>query len=340
MYNFNPMVHLAVMSASLKSLGLRGELQFDSFRFEVAGNGQYFELVPEFLSPSPQRLKYHDTITPEVTQFAGWRIAPRQDWSGAGDKIKFKQHCESRGLRTPRSHALAGGSGNAVVLVKEKSKPAAQRGEIVGPLALSQAARSVTRNDVYAEEYIDGKSVQSWYFEGKLACVEIRAKPVVTGDGKRTLRELVQVLNFGLGMLPLDWKMVEALGLLQDLSLDSRVPLDVKVPVDVRYNSSLHRLAGGDENVLSQIIGSPVHDQLAKAGPILWTAIPDALRKHALFSVRSVIDSSSNVWFTDMDPDRYVHPSVYATMLAGLFQLPEQAPAHGGPPIPPTPIAQ
>jgi hypothetical protein len=337
MYNFNPLVHLAAISESIKSLGLRGELQFDTFRFEVAGSGQYFELVPEFLAPSPDRLKYLDTITPEVSEFAGWRVAPRKNW-GASDKLKFKEFCDAQRLRTPKLHAL-GASGDTLVLAKEKSKPAATRGAIVGPLTLSQLARNDTGKDLFAEEYIEGKSVQAWYFGGKLACVEIREKPTVTGDGKRTLRELVQALDFSLGFLPLDWNTVAALGALKDLSLDSRVPAGVVVPADIRYNSSLHRIANGDENVLPQIVGSPVHDQLVRAGPVLNQFIPEALRPHAVFSTRSVIDASSNVWFTDMDPDRYMHPAIYTAMLTGLFNLPEQV-SHSVPPLPQAPMAQ
>jgi hypothetical protein len=338
MYNFNPLVHLAVMSDTLKKLGLRGELQFESFRFEVAGAGQYIELVPEFLSRSPEQFAYHESITPEVVIFAGWRIGPRRHWDGAGDKLRFKDYCTAHQLRTPRVYD-GGSSGNSLVLLKEKIKPPARRGIIEGPFPLSQVARRSPSSDVFAEEYVDGKSVQAWYFDGKLACVEIRDKPTVTGDGKRTLRELVQARYYGVGLLPLDWPVVESLGVLHDLSLDSRVPAGTVVTVDVRYNSHLHRVVGGDENVLPQIAGSPVHEQLVKAGPSLWQAIPEHLRTYSLFSVRAVIDAHGHLWFTDMDPDRYVHPGAYATMLTGLFGLPEQPPSQSIPIMAQTPPA-
>lgn len=338
MYNFNALVHLSAMAESVKKLGLSGELQFDSFRFEVAGSGRYFELVPEFLSRSLEQLSYHDSMTPEVEMFAGWRLGARKSWEGASDKLRFKEFCNANHLRTPRAHEI-GSAGDALVLLKEKNKPSARRGRIEGPLTVSQTARRNVGGEMFAEEYIDGKSVQAWYFDGRLTCVEIRDKPIVTGDGKRTLRQLVDALNYALGLLPLDWHVVEALALLNDLSLDSRVPAGAKVPVDVRYNSPFHRLMGNNEDVLPQIVGSPVHEQLLKAGPILWQFIPEPVRMHTVFSVRALIDSRSEVWFTDLDPDRYVHPSAYTAILTSLFGLPEQLPEQTGamnPVVPPT----
>jgi hypothetical protein len=326
MSKLNVLVHLSAMSESLKKLGLRADLQFDTFRLEVSSGGQYFELLPEFLSGDDQEMKYHWAVSKDITMFGGWRAAPRKQWTIASDKLAFKQFCTRNQLRTPK---LFGDSeeSDGLVLLKEKVKQKPlQLGKIEGPMPLRELARGELRSrpDRYAEEFIAGDSIEAWYWDGTLYCVERREQPYVIGDGSSTLRSLAERSNVWNGVLfSMDWPVVEAFGRLQGLSLDAVVPPGTKVTVDFRFNSTFRGLPQGKENVLAQLIGDVVHDQLVRAGEVFWRGIPEQVRAQTAFSVRATVDTQHNVWFTDMDPDRYLHPDIYPVMMASLFGLAE-----------------
>ena len=322
MSKLNVLIHLTAMSECLKELGLRADLQFDTFRLEVASGGQYFELLPEFLSGDSRAMKYHWTISEDVTLFGGWRASPRKQWTIASDKLAFKQFCARNQLRTPRWFEDSDES-DALVLLKEKTKQPLQRGNIDGPMPLSELARGElrSRTDRYAEEFIAGESIEAWYWDGTLYCVERREQPYVVGDGTNTLRSLAERANVWNGVMQLDWSVVEAFGRQQGLDLDSVVPRGAKVTVDFRYNSAFRGLPQGNENVLKKLVGDVVHDQLVRAGQVLWRGIPEQTRAQTAFSVRATVDEQRNVWFTDMDADRYLHPDIYPVMMRSLFGI-------------------
>jgi hypothetical protein len=336
MPKLNVLVHLTAMSESLKKLGLRADLQFDTFRLEVASGGHYHELLPEFLSDDTDGMKYRWTVNEEITMFGGWRPSPRKHWTIASDKLAFKQFCARNQLRTPKLFGDSDES-DALVLLKEKAKQKPlQRGTIDGPIPLRELVRGElrSRQDRYAEEYIAGDSLEAWYWDGVLYCVERHEQPYVVGDGSNTLRGLAERSNvWGGVLLPMDWPVVEAFGRLQGLSLDSVVPRGTKVTVDFRFNSAFRGLPqGGQENVLDQLAGDVIHEQLVRAGQALWLGVPEHMRAQTAFSVRATVDAQRNVWLTDMDADRYLHPDIYPLMMSSLFGVADIVPPPPGVP--------
>jgi hypothetical protein len=242
----------------------------------------------------------------------------------ASDKLAFKQFCTRNQLRTPKLFDDSDES-DALVLLKEKLKQKPlQIGKIEGPMPLRELARGELRSrpDRYAEEFIAGDSIEAWYWDGTLYCVERREQPYVVGDGTNTLRSLAERANVWNGLLfAMDWPVVEAFGRLQGLGLDSVVPRGTKVTVDFKFNSAFRGLPAGKENVLEQLVGDVVHEQLVRAGDVFWRGLPEQTRARTAFSVRATVDEQRNVWFTDMDSDRYLHPDIYPLMMSSLFGL-------------------
>lgn len=328
MYNVNLLVHFHKLAECLKNVGARAELQFDTFRLELTGSGRYFELVPEFLSLGIGSTTYHDSLAPTVNAFGGWRLAPRREWSLATDRLAFKEHCARHGLPTPRSfRETSEVSGSAPLLVRETRKSGT--GGTEGPFTKNDlASRGKLRAGTFIEEFIEGDPFCAWYFDGRLACVERRSVPTVKGDGRSTLRALIERNRpavTGVVIQPV----VEAMARYQGRALDSVVPEGTTVVLDYAFKSILHPVPRGSENVLKSLAGTVAHDQLTSAGPALLQGLPESMRGHSLVSAIGVIDSRQNVWFVDVEPGRFVHPDVYPALVAALFGVPE------APPLPP-----
>lgn len=318
MYALNLLPHLRSISEGLKKFGAHGKLTFETLALEISHEGRYFELVPHFAEyTSDNELKSAPKLTSAVSQFIGWRVGAKQPCEIKTNKLAFKKFCAEHKLRTPEIVNIDGDY-DALVLVKEIA-PAAFRGVITGPMLLPAARRleaaSSARN--FIEGFVDGDPVQAWYWDGKLACVEIHQKATVTGDGITPLRELVdaQCPDYG----NFDWQIVEPMALVQGVKLDDVLPSGKEIAVDFRWHTGLKMAAAISENVLDKLTDSPVLEQLTHAGPAFLKAFPATGREHVLFRLDGVIDRQNVVWFTDMDRDNYVHPDVYPTMINSLF---------------------
>jgi hypothetical protein len=328
MYNINLLVHFHKLAECLKNAGAHAELNFDTFRLELTGGGKYYELSPEFIAMGIGSTTYHDSLAPGVNAFGGWRLAPRRDWNLVTDKLAFKEHCARHGLPTPRFFRdVAEASGSAPLLVKEARKAGAT-GTLEGPFTKNDlASRGKLRAGTFIEEFVEGDAFCAWYFDGRLACVERRSSPSVKGDGRSTLRALIERQRpaaTGVVIQPV----VEAMARYQGRALDSVVPDGATVVLDYAFKSPLHGIPRGSENALKNLVGTVAHDQLTSAGPALMQGLPESMRAHSLFSAIGVIDSRQDVWFIDVEPGRFVHPDVYPALVASLFGGPVEAPSQ------------
>ncbi|HEY4210833.1 MAG TPA: hypothetical protein VGM84_05115 [Steroidobacteraceae bacterium] len=328
MYALNMMAHFRLLAEAAEKIGVRAELEFESLRVEVSGRGRYFEFEPEFLDVKDGHTELGRVLEAQTVAFTGWRHVARRNWDLALDKRAFKEFCTRHGLRTPRAYATAAETA-ANVLVKQL-RPATEPGEqgvIRGPFApKSIGAENFQPNaGWFLEEFILGDIAMAHYCEGELFSIEARKKPRVTGDGYSTVKELIECAKQPVGEV--DWKLAENLLRLQGGNLDSVLPAGREMLVDVRFWSPLQPFTTADRNVLQGLQGSPIHQQLADAGPIFWGGIPESIRANAYFQVYAVVDAQQNVWFIDMHTDRYVDPHSYDPTLRRLFGVPSQSAA-------------
>ena len=326
MYNVNLLVHFNKLAECLKNVDARAELQFDTFRVELTGGGKYFELTPEFISLGIGSITYHDSLAPTVNAFGGWRLTPRREWNLTTDKLAFKEHCARHGLPTPRwFRDVSEVSGSAPLLVKEARK-SGTAGSVEGPMTKNDlASRGKLRAGAFIEEFIEGDPFCAWYFDGRLVCVERRSVPTVKGDGRSTLRTLIERQRpaaTGVVIQPV----VEAMARYQGRALDSVVPDGAIVALDYTFKSPLHAVPRGSENALKALAGTVAHDQLKSAGSALVQGLPEALRANSLVCAIGVIDSQQNVWFTDVEPGRFMHPDIYPALVTALFGAPAELP--------------
>jgi hypothetical protein len=318
MYATSFMAHYGTMIDGIRRIGAAGRLSFDSLHLEVTRGDRYLELTPNIwelpIADKDKVVPARDTGFPV---FLGWRPSQSCTIELMTNKLSFKQFCQNYGLRTPAMDATIM-KDEALVLIKEVAVGETHRA-IVGPITLRDALASpeYLNGERYIEAFVEGDPLQAWYYNGKLACVEVRTKPVVQGDGCNTLRELISWITSPFNVV--DWQVVEAITRVQSFDLDSIVPAGKSVVVDIRFSSALLPTVHTNENKLPQLAGTKVGQQLLEAGPIFLKSFPDAVRNTSIFRIDGVLDAQQNVWFMDIGRERVVHPDVYPIMLKELL---------------------
>lgn len=325
--------HFRQLSVSAKTLGLQAQLQFDTLRVEVCGPDRYFEFEPEFATFDPRGPRECSReMLPQSRVFTGWRCAPKKSCDVSVDKGAFMAFCARNGVRTPRTYLRASEANRPVVI---KQVRPGERGIVRGPFAPGRipAACLQAPSEVFIQEFVPGHMLQAWYWDGRLLAVEVRNRPFVVGDGITAIKELIECNSLSPDWI--DWIAARDAVEFQGETLDAVLPSGRELAVDIRFYSALQ--AGGSENVLKTVMGTPVHEQLLRAGPIFHGAIPEQIRAHTQYVLGAVIDSQQRLWFTDMVTDPRIHPEAYDLMLRHLFGIPlpsaAVAPALDGMPV-------
>ena len=310
--------HLRQLSVSAKTLGLHTQLDIASLRVEVCGTDRYFELGPEFATFDPRGPReFSHQVLPQSRIFTGWRHAPKKSCAVSNDKRVFMAFCARNEVRTPRAYARFS-EANADVVIKQIVPGV--RGVIRGPFKPGRIPADCLQpsGDLILQEFVTGHMLEAWYWDGQLFAVEIHNRPHVVGDGVSAVRELIACNSLSSGWI--DWVAAEDAVRFQGATLDTVLPAGKEVAVDIRFASALQRPE--PENVLNTLIGTPVHAQLLRAGPVFCKAIPEKIRPHTQFVLSAIIDAQQRLWFTDMTTDLRVHPDGYDLMLRGLFGIP------------------
>ncbi len=320
MYTLNLLSHMRLLADAANSAGVHAEFDFETLRVEVSAAGRYFDLEPEFISaPERAELGYTSRVTADSIAFRGWRPSPAKHWEAGADKRLFKEFCARNDLRTPRAY-LQPGEAATTVIIKELHRKG-PRGDIRGPFAVRDVPADLLgpHSGFFAEDYIQGDLIRAAYWDGQLASVEIRKKPCVNGDGRSTVRELIECNCGPLGRF--DWNVPANVVRLQGSSLEAVLPPEKSLIVDIDFWSALHPLTLDDQNVLGSIAGTSLHQQFLRAGPIFWRRLPADIRQHTALHVYVVADAEQRAWFIDVDVDPYVVPHAYVPMLRSLFGI-------------------
>jgi hypothetical protein len=355
--------HARTLHGLLKGLGAEARVEMPALTVTVEGRGRRFELQPRFYVPDDGRWDYSAALDRKAAGFAGWLPYRDRRWP-LGSKIAFKEYCLQHGLPTPPMWRTPA-EGMSDFLVKldrsahargirgpfrsySKDDPAQAPGaERRGPF------RSYSKDDPaqapgaerYYERFVPGRSVKAWFWEDRVAAIEMYEMPAVTGDGRSTLRELME-RRARPGSTSFPWDRIEDLARFQDAALDEPLAEHRRILADIRFSSPLIPAQRDSGSTLERYRGSSLLGKLQVLGPLLWRGIPQDLRPATLFTVDAVLDANEDLWLLEMTCDPAVHPEAYRAMLgtclpqAADAARPGVAPAGSAPDAEPLPRAR
>jgi len=272
-------------------------------------------LFPRFVRQIEGRTMYQRPFAGDG-DFIGWMPYPVKSWPLSTDKTLFKDYALANGLRITASWT------DGPELVPDYIvKPAVSsfgvgiRGPF-GPLAQPVGGLKLAPGE-FCEQFIRGRSAKAWFWNGVPAALEVLTPPQITGDGRRTLREIAAQPrgNFDL-VMDLDAS-VQILAW-QGYDPDSVVPQGVDVMLDYRYLTPHDRVTLKNRDVWDEV-PEQIAAQFCYAGPLLHRGIDEPLRRNSVFTLDAVIDADDRVWLLEMNSHPMIHPNVYPLMLASVF---------------------
>jgi hypothetical protein len=310
-YQTSLMCHSSAMLDCMRRFGATADLRMPSYMLRVRGRNRYYDLFPQFLERKDGRLRYTKEMPPggDGVGFVGWLPYPGKRWPASSDKFAFKELCAAHRLRTPRI-SLGTPEGFERYIVKSRTSSFAQG--IRGPFRKQDAgaAGTLAGENEYCEEFIPGRTAKAWYWDDKLAALEVLAMPTVTGDG---------VKSYGTLMAAMPRPMIEALARFQSVEVDAMLPAGRTLMADFRHGSPFFSLTMQNKNVLAEHGANEIGRQFAAVGATFWSAVPEEQRPLTVYTVDAIVDDQDRVWFLEMNCNPAVHPDVYPVMFERLF---------------------
>jgi hypothetical protein len=319
LFDMNFFSHYRAVAQCLGELGVQAKVDYGTLQLLVRGSGREVQLLPQFVCRRESGIAYTPGLSTEARGFIGWRPYFNRVWPHAIDKLLFKQFCADNALRTPRHYTEPAAIERAVIV--KRSRSSFGQG-LTGPISLAQLAASkhpVTPGD-YFEEFIEGEIAKIWYWNETPVALEILQMPSVTGDGRSTLRKLIETKKtffFMHGRFNFD--VAATIAEYQGLTLDSVVPEGKRVLTDFRYQSPLHHEASDKQNALIEYADRASLAQIKAAGRQFCSAIPENIRANTLYTIDAMIDREDTVWYLEMNCNPMVHVDAYRPMLTSLL---------------------
>jgi hypothetical protein len=341
--NFNRLEwwwHAWVVASSLQDFDAQGEVELPSFTLRIQSRGRSYRLYPRFMARDGDRLAFINHAVRDGRFFLGWLPYLNKRWPLGYSKLAFKSYCADKGLPTPRMwrEPQAGMRG---FLVKLDQSSFSQG--IKGPFRDFDAADpgQALPQGGYYEQFVPGRMVKAWYWEDRLASLEMFDMPAARGDGKNSLRTLIG--QMARAPRTPNWTNVEEILRYQGLGLDAVLPQGATAIADFRYGSNLTQGEHSDAPYRERYRGSSAPDKLAALGPALWAGIPEELRPATLYAVDAIVDADEQVWLLEMNCNPAMHPEAYPLMFERLFGARRSAQQSAGRepmPIPPSALPQ
>lgn len=328
-YKTNLLNHARAVYGCAPRFGLKATIDLLNFQLTLTGRNLYYNFFPQFIGAGQDGdTRYSPTLRDETRGFIGWLPYFNKKWPLATDKLLFKEFCIEKGLRTPQYWTQLDASIRDLII---KQRASSFGKGIRGPFKAVDSAEAEHRllDKEYYEQFIVGTIGKAWYWDDKLVCLEMLKMPTVTGDGKRSLNDLIarKARKSRRARRAPEPDKIAALARYQGLSIDSIVPADRKVIVDFRYVSGLHKRKNRkSSNVLPKYAETDIAKQFSHAGRVLWSGIPEDIRKRTLWTVDAIVEEEAGrVWFLEMNCNPIVHPDAYFSMFEGFFGPAEAA---------------
>lgn len=273
---------------------------------------------PQFMGSSANGdFGYTPQLQMNVNGFVGWLPSVGKIWPEAQDKLAFKAFARQAGLHVPAWTTNAQEvKGAFIVKSRQSSFGRGLRGPFFAPPPPAPQSQVPLAPGEYFEQFIVGQLVKAWYWNGELAVAEIAPMPSLRGDGKSSLREL---LRQRLGITGAWQDVHSAVVALWGLNAESVPAAGTDVAVDYRYMSDLNPAIATDHNVLPEIKGTPLADQLLQAGSAMHAVITAEAREHTAMTFDGVVDPTGRVHFLEVNCNPLIHPAFYTPMLDAIF---------------------
>lgn len=310
--------HIKGMQACMAELGGEALIDAKDLTVQVRLNGEERCLLPQFTYLTNGRILYTPNLGANVTGFVGWRPYMPKSWPLSSDKLQFKAHVTEAGLLTPRLWREA--APDVARFIVKKSRSSFGEG-IRGPferLDPDNPAHRLGDGEFY-EAFIPSRIAKAWYWNGELACLELRPPPSVVGDSRATVLELaLRRSRRDVDQQALRWIVASQGRRIGDVLEDGK-----RLVMDFKYGSPYDIPTFDNENVLAALSDTPISKQLREAGKVLYGAIPEDVRNDTLFTIDASVDAQSQVWLLEMNSNPMVHPDVYPAMLKSVFERPQ-----------------
>jgi hypothetical protein len=184
---------------------------------------------------------------------------------------------------------------------------------------------------LYAERFIAGTNVKVWFWGATPFYAHRNDYPQVTGDGSKSLRDLVaKRLNaIGIGndaassmaALPQgDRKAMQSSLAYQGAAWDETPTAGQSIWLDYRYGRLYDTGAASNksDNAL-QTFEAPARQRIDSIGAMLADAIKPLFPVPVLFSVDGVLDAAGDLWWLEMNSNPILPPEGYPLILNSLF---------------------
>jgi len=303
--------------------GLHGQVDMASFCLTLSDGAKQTRWFPRFVGVlGDGRYAYSEQLTEFTTGFVGWLPYRRGSWNTARDKRAFKAYAASRGIATP---AASTDPASQTLPFIVKSPSSSFGSGIRGPCVRHdpECAQQRLQAGEYCETFVAGYIVKAFYWGATLVAVEFFKMPAVKGDGRATLRQLVERVPARQDGRGHDW---EALGGLAQLSgvgsLDEVPAKDQEVLIDFKYGSRYERSLSKNRNTIDRLRAIPaLAEQFAQAGRVFAESIGSSENREATFyTLDAIVDADEKAWFLEMNSSPMVHPDAYSTMLQTLYR--------------------
>lgn len=321
MSNFqqNLLNHLKLINNLLSVHGLEASVRLPDMRLRVAAGRRELNLFPHFVQAGRDRkMQLVPDGSGKGAGFAGWLPSRGVRWPEMSSKLAFRRRALGCGVRVPEH--FGPGENHGEVLVKT-DRMAYVEG-LRGPYAALSGADGRVSQGEYCERFIVGRNLRVWCWRGRPVCAEFEAPASVTGDGRSSVRSLVQKARRNAGYRVYVEDIAECMAARAGYLLDDVLPAGTQLVVDFRYGSALQPRIATDENVWPKLEVS-LANQVREAAATMLAWVPADARMTLVFALDAVVDADGLAWWLNMEADPLLHPAVYPPMLADLLGLRE-----------------
>ncbi len=313
----NFLQHALAVNAWMQQHEAKGAIDPRSLSMEIAHNGRAVRFYPQFVAEQPGGIGFVPHLQPGVSGFVGWLPYFGKGWEASRDKLAFNRFAQAHGLITPAwSQNLADVRGAFLIKHRHSTLGRSQRGPFVVAPPPAPRPDLTLADGEYCEQFVFGRVLKAWYWNGEPTVVEAVPMPTIKGDGASTPRQLIAP-----GLPPgAAWpEVLTNLIQLQGQSVDAVLEKGKTIVADYRYLSELNPAMTTDHNVRAAIVGSPLERQLQRAGELCLTCVPAALQENTAFTLDGIVDGTGQVHFLEMNCNPQLHPAFYPPMLDSLF---------------------
>jgi hypothetical protein len=311
------LAHAWTLHACLADFGAEASIDLANFKMEVRARNRHYTFYPRFIVRHGEQQLYSVLPGRDTRWFGGWLPYVNKRWRIGSGKLVFKDFCLENGLPTPRMwRSPEAGMRDFLIKLDLSSSGKGMRGPFASydPAAPEQALPP----GGYYEQFIRGAMVKAWFWEDRLVAIDIHPMPMVKGNGKSSVRELIAA-GHDMKAPPANWGAFGEIARYQGTRLDAVLPDGQELMADFRYGSTLVRGVADTVPTLQRHRDSAAVRELRGFGPILWQNIPDEVRPATLFSIDAMVDAADKLWLLEMNCNPQVHPEVYPFMLERLF---------------------